>query len=381
MPADPSTSGSAAANQEAHERIRAWVDKFRPALQLALEEFIATAEWPARERLRRKLVQLALDNISLDELFRDMPKSAWESRQFPPDRIVLSFQVLHEMPEAQPLLAICIAIIQRAYALYRSDQADELVIRSDDASLTEAASGNVHLLLCAREVLDQHPPGPLAGGSAGIDSTEWTRTLNAAAIPAFKNIAGLDDYLAAQERIINDDPYRQIRLPVQPHKLWPQTMPQAAGSDVQSSSLDLFVVMPFTQTWSDSVYAFIRRAVERLKGEQGMLHLYRADEIAEPGQISQQVKDSIASAHVILADITAVNPNVMWELGYADGLGKTIVILNQNPQSSPFDMIDRRQVAYHNPPTDTDEENFLRHIMEAIQIAGGPSFQAQDEGF
>jgi nucleoside 2-deoxyribosyltransferase len=29
---------------------------------------------------------------------------------------------------------------------------------------------------------------------------------------------------------------------------------------------------------------------------------------------------------VVVADITGVNPNVMWELGYADGKGKAIVI-------------------------------------------------------
>ena len=39
-------------------------------------------------------------------------------------------------------------------------------------------------------------------------------------------------------------------------------------------------------------------------------HLYRADEIAEPGQITQQIKDSIAGAHLTIADVTNMNPNV-----------------------------------------------------------------------
>jgi hypothetical protein len=57
----------------------------------------------------------------------------------------------------------------------------------------------------------------------------------------------------------------------------------------------------------------------------------------------------------------------MWELGYADGLGRTIVILNQDPRSSPFDMVDRRQVAYSAYPTERDEEALIRHLIEALR--------------
>jgi len=137
--------------------------------------------------------------------------------------------------------------------------------------------------------------------------------------------------------------------------------------------------MPFRETWSAGIYAFIRRTVGRLEAPEGALHLYRADEIAEPGQISQQIKDAIAAAHVVIADITEMNPNVMWELGYADGLGKTIVILNQSPSSSPFDMVDRRQVAYCSSPTDEDEANLLRHIIEAVRTGYGRSLTPRSD--
>jgi hypothetical protein len=48
----------------------------------------------------------------------------------------------------------------------------------------------------------------------------------------------------------------------------------------------------------------------RLDAPDDALHLYRADEIAEPGQITQQIKDSIAGAHLTIADVTNMNPNV-----------------------------------------------------------------------
>jgi hypothetical protein len=201
--------------------------------------------------------------------------------------------------------------------------------------------------------------------------------LNQAAIPAFKSVASIDDYLAAQERMIDEDPYRRARQPAQ-HLTTFAGSAESADTNGPPGPAEVFVIMPFSEAWSDGIYAFIRRTIERLEAPEGELHLYRADEIAQPGQISQQIKDSIAAAHVVIADITGVNPNVMWELGYADGLGKTIVILNQNPSSSPFDMIDRRQVAYHGSPTDQDEKDFLRHIIEALQAGYERSFTVRD---
>jgi hypothetical protein len=350
-------------------------------LQLALAEFLASAEWPERERFRRTLVQRDLDHLRLDQLIQGMPTSSWESRQFPPDRIVLSLQVLQEMPEAHGLLDVCLAAIQRGYALYRSEDQDDPALRSDDPVLVAAAGADARLLLCAREVLGQHPPSPLGGGTSGTQATDWTRLLNEAVIADFKDIASIGGYLVAQEHIIGNDPYRHARwrpaLPANPLVGLAAPAVPPAGIATESGPIELFVIMPFSEAWSAGTYAFIRRTVERLDAPAGTFHLYRADDIAEPGQITQQIKDSIANAHVTIADITNVNPNVMWELGYADGLGKTIVILNQSPGSSPFDMVDRRQVAYPPTLTGTDEDNLLRHLIEALRTGHGLPFTAR----
>ena len=78
----------------------------------------------------------------------------------------MSLQVLQGQPEAAELLDVCVAVIQRAYALYISVDDDEPVLRSDDPLLAAGSHGDAHLLLCAWEVLTQHPPGPLGGGTS-----------------------------------------------------------------------------------------------------------------------------------------------------------------------------------------------------------------------
>jgi hypothetical protein len=360
---------------EAYTGEKGWVDRFRPALELVLGEFLHSAQWPEREWLRRRLTQRGLDHLNPDDLLRDMPRSGWERVPLVPDRVVLSLQVLRELPAAAPLLEVCVAMVRRAYELYSTDTADEPQLRSDDPALLSAAAGDPGLVLRAREVLDQNPPDPLGGGGSGTESTDWYRLLNEAAMPAFKDIQTLDDYLAAQAAIIAGDRRRF------PRPAAPSLTPPLAGLAPRlglavpvrpTATTGIFVIMPFGESWSDGTYAFIRRAAGKLGPSAGEGSLYRADDIADPGQITTQIKQAILAAGVVVADITGVNPNVMWELGYADGLQKPIVILNQNPGRSPFDMVDRRQVAYQIPPTDADEDSLVRHL-EAAMRAGSTS--------
>jgi hypothetical protein len=112
--------GVRSAGSQVTADVEAWVDRFRPALDLALGQFLTSAEWPERERFRRTMVQRGLDQLSLDEMLSSMPRSNWLARQFPPDRVVLSLQVLQDLQAATDLLNVSVAITQRAYALYEA---------------------------------------------------------------------------------------------------------------------------------------------------------------------------------------------------------------------------------------------------------------------
>ena len=124
--------------------------------------------------------------------------------------------------------------------------------------------------------------------------------------------------------------------------------------------------MPFTESWSSGIYDFIRRAIRSLG--LSVERVIRADEITAPGKIDAQIINAIQSANLVIGDITNTNPNVMWELGFAQAAGIPIVILNQRVDDSPFDLVTTRQVSYRVAPTDDDEKNLAGYIDAALSV-------------
>ena len=58
--------------------------------------------------------------------------------------------------------------------------------------------------------------------------------------------------------------------------------------------------------------------------------------------------EGICKARVIVADLTAKNPNVTYEVGLADVLGKDVILLSQTPEDVPFDFLGLRLITYEN---------------------------------
>lgn len=102
-----------------------------------------------------------------------------------------------------------------------------------------------------------------------------------------------------------------------------------------------FVLMPFRNDLTD-VYSKGIKPVAEAAG----LRCERADEIATPGVILEQIDERIRRAQVVVADLTGANPNVTQELGYARALQKPIVLLAQETRGLPFDVQHFRVLQY-----------------------------------
>jgi hypothetical protein len=109
-----------------------------------------------------------------------------------------------------------------------------------------------------------------------------------------------------------------------------------------------FVLMPFTDALTEIYQSLIKPTVE---DPRFGLVCRRADDIKSNRVIIQDIWKSICEARVVIADMTNLNPNVMYELGIAHTLGKETILLYQRSEAEfkfPFDLAHIRRIEYDN---------------------------------
>lgn len=94
-----------------------------------------------------------------------------------------------------------------------------------------------------------------------------------------------------------------------------------------------FVLMPFLESFDD-IYAL------GIKGACDDVGVYceRVDEQIFDGSVLDRIYNQISKANVIVADMTNMNPNVFYEVGYAHAIGKRTILLTQKAEDIPFDL-------------------------------------------
>jgi len=102
-----------------------------------------------------------------------------------------------------------------------------------------------------------------------------------------------------------------------------------------------FVAMPFIEPFNT-----IYREVIKPEADALGFNVIRIDEISAPGIIFEDIKREIAEAKVVIAEITAPNQNVFYELGYAHALNKPTILLAQRGKELPFDIRSYRVIFY-----------------------------------
>ena len=102
----------------------------------------------------------------------------------------------------------------------------------------------------------------------------------------------------------------------------------------------IFVAMPFKKEF-DNIYFFGIKGPVEAHGRK----CERVDQEHFTGDIIRQIKDRIAACEMVIGDLTGQNANVFYEIGYAEGLGKTVLLLSQDQETS-FDLQTQRQIRY-----------------------------------
>jgi hypothetical protein len=119
-----------------------------------------------------------------------------------------------------------------------------------------------------------------------------------------------------------------------------------------------FVISPIgeegseTRKEADRVFNnIIRPATRRFRGE---LTVKRADHIASPGSITNEIIKMLRESEIVIADLTGWNPNVVYELAVRHFVNKpTILIISTKESRKPFDLQNERIVRYDTTDLET----------------------------
>jgi len=125
-----------------------------------------------------------------------------------------------------------------------------------------------------------------------------------------------------------------------------------------------FVVMKFGEPYQQLYEEVIKPVVQ----ENG-LRAYHVGEVFGPGLILKDIVKGIVEAEVVIAEITPVNQNVFYELGYAHALDKPTILLAEREAPLPFDVSGYRVLKYDNTIAGKRlvEEGLRKHLTAILQ--------------
>jgi hypothetical protein len=136
-----------------------------------------------------------------------------------------------------------------------------------------------------------------------------------------------------------------------------------------------FIIMPFGD-WSDNYLESIYiPAIESV----GLIPR-RADDLYRPSAIVNDIWALTRKAKVILADLSAKNPNVFYELGLAHAVAKPAILVAESIDDIPFDLRALRVIIYNKNEPDWGEvlqekiETAINEVLESPLEAVLPTF-------
>ncbi len=88
-------------------------------------------------------------------------------------------------------------------------------------------------------------------------------------------------------------------------------------------------------------------------------------DLARPGSITSQVINLLTSVDLVVANLTELNPNVMYELAVRHAANKPVILLAEIGTKLPFDLLTERSLFYSNDMAGVEDlKNGLRNAIQ-----------------
>lgn len=103
------------------------------------------------------------------------------------------------------------------------------------------------------------------------------------------------------------------------------------------------------------------------------IEAFRADGISRSGEIPEQVFRYLRDSHIVIADLTDANPNVMYELGLRHTTGKLTLQIGERNRL-PFDVSTIRTILFKRTEVGFIEakRSLVRALAEGLESGGDP---------
>jgi hypothetical protein len=306
-------------------RIPDFSDAQRCLLEVVYDGFLEASSWPTSA-----YVDTILDHdysLDYEAVLADLPlsvvipSSGYGQQSFVKLTVAGTNAVEAAAPDVANFLALVVEATRRE-SQARPHPNGVAEFELDDGDADQIWGRQLDKAELARLLEITYMEGINAGSRGLSEDGEWSLTFNRRIRP-YRGVEGIGDYLD--------------RRPEPIAQSWTPPLPATPY---------IFILMPFEADWSKNVKDVIAQACLEASRQFAGLRWERSDDITETGRITGQIVTAIERADVLIADITETNPNVLFELGYADAFGRPVVVLNQAISETPFDIKDWRQIEY-----------------------------------
>jgi hypothetical protein len=156
-----------------------------------------------------------------------------------------------------------------------------------------------------------------------------------------------------------------FNLPMSQVGLWCQSF-----SDIHIKNFNIdkeqpkaFVVMQFSSPYNELYDDVIKEVCKDFN-----LDVIRADETYGSGLILADITKQIYESRIIIAEISPVNANVFYEVGFAHALNKPTILIAEKSTKLPFDVSPFRTLFYENSIAGKKkiEEGLKKHIEASL---------------